>query len=60
MKDCILIIELMELISKSAVMKFQKDFFKQILGINIDTYLAPILANIHVYGYVGREINSDL
>ena len=28
-----LILELMELVLKSAVMKFQKDFFKQILGI---------------------------
>ena len=36
----------MELVLKSAVMKFQKDFFKQILGIVMGTNLAPILANI--------------
>ena len=48
-----LIIELMELVLNSAVMKFQKDFFKQILGIVMGTNLAPILANI--YGNVGRR-----
>ena len=53
-----LIIELMELVLKSAVMKFQKDFFKQILGIVMGTNLAPILANI--FGYVGIRINNNL
>ena len=48
----------MELVLKSAVMKFQKDFFKQILGIVMGTNLAPILANI--YGYVGRRISNHL
>ena len=47
-----LIIELMELVLKSAVMKFQKEFFKQILGIVMGTNLAPILANIYVCIYV--------
>ena len=41
-------IELMELVLKSAVMKFQKEFFKQILGIVMGTNLAPILANIYM------------
>ena len=36
----------MELVLNSAVMKFQKEFFKQILGIVMGTNLAPILANI--------------
>ena len=48
-----LIIELMELVLNSAVMEFQKVFFKQILGIVMSTNLAPILANI--YGYAGRR-----
>ena len=48
-----LIIELMELVLNSAVMEFQKVFFKQILGIVMGTNLAPILANI--YGYAGRR-----
>ena len=43
-----LIIELMELVLKSAVMKIQKDFFKRILRIVMGTYLAPILANIYM------------
>ena len=41
-----LIIELMELVLKSAVIKIQKEIFKQILGIVMGTNLAPILANI--------------
>ena len=45
-----LIIELMELVLNSAVMKFQKEFLKQIVGIVMGTNLAPILANIHGYG----------
>ena len=53
-----LIIELMELVLNSAVMKFQKDFFKQILGIVMGTNLAPILANI--YGYVGRRTYNHM
>ena len=48
-----LIIELMELVLNSAVMEFQKVFFKQILGIVMSTNLAPILANI--YGYAGSR-----
>ena len=41
-----LIIELIELVLNSAVMEFQKVFYKQILGIVMGTNLAPILANI--------------
>ena len=48
----------MELVLNSAVMEFQKVFFKQILGIVMSTILAPILANI--YGYAGRENNNNL
>ena len=42
------IIELMELVLNSAVMKFQEEFFLQILGIVMGTNLAPILANIYM------------
>ena len=45
---------IMELVLTSAVMKFQEEFFLQILGIVMGTNLAPILANI--YGYIGRRI----
>ena len=38
----------MELVLSCAVMKFQKKFFKQILGIVMGTNLAPILANIYM------------
>ena len=38
----------MELVLHSAVMKFQKDFFKQILGIVMGTNLTPILANTYM------------
>ena len=31
-------------------MKFQKEFFMQIMGIVMGTNLAPVLANIYVYG----------
>ena len=41
-----LIIELMEVVLNSAVMEFQKVFYRQILGIVMGTNLAPILANI--------------
>ena len=42
------IMELMELVLTSAVMKFQEEFFLQILGIVKGTNLAPILANIYM------------
>ena len=42
-----LILELMELVLNCAVMKFQEDFFRQILGIVMGTNLAPILTNIY-------------
>ena len=42
------IIELMEIVLNSAVMKFQEDFSLQILGIVMGTSLAPILANIYI------------
>ena len=48
----------MELVLNSAVMKFQKDLFKQILGTVMGTNLALILANI--YGYAGRGVNNNL
>ena len=44
-----LIIELIELVLNSAVMEFQKVFYKQILGIVMGTNLAPILANIYIW-----------
>ena len=56
--NALLIIELMELVLNSAVMKFQKDLFKQILGTVMGTNLALILANI--YGYAGRGVNNNL
>ena len=43
-----LIIELIELVLNSAIMEFQKVFYKQILGIVMGTNLAPILANIYM------------
>ena len=43
-----LILELMELVLNNAVMTFQKEFFKQILGIVMGTNLAPILTNIYM------------
>ena len=42
------IIELMDLVLNSAVMKFQEEFFLQILGIVMGTNLAPILTNIYM------------
>ena len=42
------IMELMELVLTSAVMKFQEEFFLQILGIVMGTNLAPILANMYM------------
>ena len=42
------ILELMEIVLKGAVIKFQEDFFMQIMGIAMGTNLAPILA-IYVY-----------
>ena len=43
-----LILELIELVLNCAVMKFQEDFFMQILGIVMGTNLAPILTNIYM------------
>ena len=48
----------MEMVLNSAVMKFQNDLFKQILGIVMGTNLAPILAN--KYGYVGGRTKNNL
>ena len=42
------ILELMELVLNCAIMKFQEDFFMQILGIVMGTNLAPILTNIYM------------
>ena len=49
-----LILELMDIVLKGAVMKFQEEFFMQILGIVIGTNLAPILANIYI-GHARRS-----
>ena len=49
------IIELMELVLNSAVMKFQEEFFLQILGIVMGTNLAPILTNIYM-GILEEEL----
>ena len=43
-----LILELMDIVLKRAVMKFQEDFFMQMLGIVMGTNLAPIMANIYM------------
>ena len=43
-----LILELMDIVLKGAIMKFQEEFFIQILGIVMGTNLAPILANIYM------------
>ena len=43
-----LILELMDLVLKGAVMKFQEEFFMQILGIVMGTNLAPILAYLYL------------
>ena len=52
-----LIIELMEVVLNSAIMKFQKVFYRQILGIVMGTNLAPILANIYIWlGWKGKLI----
>ena len=46
------ILEQMEIVLKGAVMKFQEEFFLQIMGIVMGTNLAPILANIYIYIYI--------
>ena len=51
-----LILELMELVLNCAVMKFQEDFFMQILGIVMGTNLAPILTNIYM-AILEEELN---
>ena len=43
-----LILELIDIVLKGAVMKFQEDFCTQIMGIVMGTNLAPILANIYM------------
>ena len=43
-----LILELMDLVLKGAIMKFQEEFFMQIMGIVMGTNLAPILANLYM------------
>ena len=43
-----LIMELMDIVLKGAVMKFQEEFCMQILGIVMGTNLAPVLANIYM------------
>ena len=43
-----LILELLELVLSCGIIKFQKKFFKQILGTVMGTNLAPILANIYM------------
>jgi len=52
-----LIIELMEVVLNSAIMKFQKVFYRQILGIVMGTNLAPILANIYMARLEGKTHN---
>ena len=52
-----LIIELMEVVLNSAIMKFQKVFYRQILGIVMGTNLAPILANIYMAMLEGKTHN---
>ena len=42
----------MEIVLIGAIMKFQEEFFMQILGIVMGTNLAPILANIYIYIYI--------
>ena len=44
--------ELMEIVLNSTVIKFQEEFFLQILGIVMGTNLAPILANILGYARI--------
>ena len=51
------ILELLEIVLNGACMKFQKEFFMQIMGIVMQimgivmgTNLAPVLANIYGYG----------
>ena len=41
------ILELMEIVLKGAIMKFQEEFLMQILGIVMGINLAPILANMY-------------
>jgi len=54
-----LIIELMEVVLNSAIMKFQKVFYRQILGIVMGTNLAPILANIYMARLEGKRFIDD-
>ena len=56
--DTHFIMELMELVLNCAIMKFQEEFFMQILGIVMGTNLAPILSNI--YGNVRRRIKYQM
>ena len=49
------IMELMDLVLNSAIMKFQEDFFVQILGIVMGTNLAPILTNTYM-AMLGEEL----
>ena len=51
-----LILELMDLVLKGVVMKFQEEFFMQIMGIVMGTNLAPILANIYM-AMLEEELN---
>ena len=46
--------ELMEIVLKVAIMKFQEEIFMQNLGIGIGTNLAPILAT-YIYGNARRK-----
>ena len=50
-------LELMELVLNYAIMKFQEDFFMQILEIVMGTNLAPILTNIYM-GLLDEEVNN--
>ena len=44
----------MEKLLQGAIMKFQEEFFIKMLGIVMETNLAPVLAN--VYGNARRRI----
>ena len=42
------VIELLEIVLKNSLMKFDKEYFQQIFGIIMGTNLAPILANLYL------------
>ena len=41
-------------------MTFDGEYFQQIFGLIMGTNVAPILTNIHIYGYAGKRVKSEV